>query len=185
MIWEANVIYIEKNGVGDDKTASEKKELYLLENYETFSEVEQKLLKEFGAATEIMAIKKSRLKEIANFADEKNKKIFIASLEDVFTDDDTGKQKVTKSNIAFFSSDMTHATAFMDKYIMEGYDMHLSGIKETKFMDVIEYSHDGETSDVETPTYDYKGPTGRSLNLGCSDEQDCGPEQECGPGQKG
>lgn len=141
MIWEANIVYVEKNGKDDESKKGDnvKKEQYLLENYETFSEVEKKLLAEFGETTEIMVIKKSRLKEITNESDEKNNKIFIASMEDVRTDDN-GKEKVLKYTIALFSSDISHATKFMENYIQEGYDMHFTGIKETKFVDLIEYT---------------------------------------------
>lgn len=135
MIFEANISVIVVDENGNDKS---EKRSYILENYETFSEVEQKLYDEFGLDTgfEVSAIKISRLKEIANKRESDTENIYIAELQYTFVDDN-GKEKPIKYKIAFYSRTFDTAKSYISNYALQGYNLELVSLKLTKFIDVL------------------------------------------------
>lgn len=135
MIWEATVSYVAIDDKGNDKTV---KASLVCENLGTFSEVEEKLFGMYELQTdfEVVAIKRSKIREIANKELEEPCKIFTATLTDTFTNDD-GAEKEMKYIIAFFAKNMECAHSFVSEYVKQGYDMSVKEIKETKFEEVI------------------------------------------------
>ena len=85
---------------------------------------------------DIVAIKRSQLKEIANKRSDESESIFTAEVCDTFTDD-KGKEKKMSYAIAFFSANIDKAKVFIDEYLKQGYNMKLKALQETNFVDVI------------------------------------------------
>lgn len=136
MIYEATTTHIVIDDKGNDKT---KKERFIIDNMETFSEVESMLFEEYGSLREfdVPAIKRSNIKEIANKRQSDEDKIYIAEIEDVFTTD-TGEEKPIKYKIAFFSSsNFDDALCFITEFLKQGFDMSLISLKQSNFVDVL------------------------------------------------
>lgn len=135
MIYEATIAVVTIDDKGNDRNV---KRNYILENFETFSEVEQKLYDEFGLETgfEVCAIKISRLKEIANKRASEDDNIYVAELQAVFVDDN-GVEKQLKYKIAFYSKTFDTAKSYISNYAAQGYDLELVSLKLTKFVDVL------------------------------------------------
>ena len=135
MIYEATISYVKIDTNGNDKTV---KEQYIIENADLFVEVEMRMQGDFGALPnfDVTAIKRSRIHEVCNMRDNEDEKIYIATLIDTFVNED-GSEKEVKYQVAFFADDIANAHAFIEKYANQGYNMRISGIKETKFSDVL------------------------------------------------
>lgn len=135
MLYEATVTFTVIDDNGNDKT---KKESVILENLDTFTEVEARMYDEYdgNTALDVIAIKRSQLKEIANRRNDENDKIFISEVCDT-TVDDKGKEKEMSYQIAFFSPSIDNAKVFIDNYLKQSYNMRMKVLKETKFVDVI------------------------------------------------
>lgn len=136
MIHECQISYISVDENGGERTV---KENYVVDNLECFSEVEDRLLDEFGGlkALDVTKIKRSNIKEVANSRQGDADKIWIAELEDIFTMDD-GTEKELKYKILFFSETIDSAMGFISEYSKQGYMMSLVTLKKTNFKDVVE-----------------------------------------------
>ena len=135
MIYEATIQFVTIDNKGNDKTM---KESYVIENAELFSEVENKMLEDYAGLTalDVIAIKRSSVKEIANTRQYNDDVIWEATMQSVFHDDE-GNEKYTKYKVLFYSKNSASANAFIEEYMKQGYDLELIGLKLTKFIDVI------------------------------------------------
>lgn len=136
MLYEAKVQYKTRNDNGEEIV---KKEWYVVENEERFSDVEHKLIEEFDTYVnefDVTDIKRSRIKEIANGRDNADDKLFMAELQDTFMTDD-GVEKEIKYKVLFFSLNIDTAMSYINQYIKQGYNMSLISLKKTKFIDTL------------------------------------------------
>lgn len=134
MIYEASVQYTGRDNDGNDVTVREK---YVLEDEPSFSSVEERLYKIFSDKDfDVTAIKRSKIKEIANHRVGQEDLMWIAEVQDVFHDD-AGNEKYMKYKILFYSRTFDTAKTFITEYIKQGYDMTLISLKLTKFIDVL------------------------------------------------
>ena len=137
MIHEVTITFTAPNNKGDEKVV---KEQYLVENRNLFAEVEDAMYVEFDGAQDldVVSIKRSKIREIANTCTNNlEEKIYVATLVDVFLNND-GTEKEIKYQIAFYSTSMSAANAFINQYVSQGYKMKIAAIKETKFEGVIQ-----------------------------------------------
>lgn len=135
MIYEGTIQFTTVDKNGNDKIVSEK---YILDNVDTFTEVEDKLVSEFSSLTgmDVTAIRRSQLKEIVNVRETADESIYLATLQDVFLDED-GNEKYTEYKVALFASSMDDAYSKTKNHIKQGYDLSIVGIRKTKFIDVL------------------------------------------------
>ena len=135
MIHEATISFTTTAKNGEGKTV---KEQYIVENRTLFAEVEDAMYASFDGYKDldVIAVKRSRIKEVANSRNSEEDKMFVATLVDIFHDPDGGEKEM-KYKIAFFSQTMSSAWAFIREYVSQGYNMKVSAIKETKFIDVV------------------------------------------------
>lgn len=135
MIYEATAQFTVVDENGNDKT---RKESVILAECETFSEAESRMYDWYDGRTglDVIAVKRSRLKEIANSRVDEDDSIFTADVCDTFTDD-KGNEKENVFKIAFFAQSIDKAKTFIDFYLKQGYDMRLKALQETKFVEVI------------------------------------------------
>lgn len=135
MIYEATIQYITIDKNGNDRS---KKESFVVENQNFFAEVENALHNEFEVYTDldVIAIKRSKIKEVANEKKSDDDKIYLATLCDIFHDDNDEEREI-KYTIAFFAKDMDAAHLFIRQFMQQGYSMTLKQIKESKLIDVI------------------------------------------------
>ena len=136
MLYEVKVSYRTMNEEG---TMVNKKEWYVIEHCDRFSEVEEKAFDNFDYDNfkdfDVTDIKRSRIKELTNTRDNGQDKVFMAELQDTFTSDD-GMEKKIKYKVIFFSKNIDTAMSYITEYIKQDYNMMLVTLKETKFIDV-------------------------------------------------
>lgn len=135
MIYEVGISYISVDEKGNDKNT---KGMFLLENINTFTEAEARITDEYGALAnfDVYAIKRSRIKEIANARTSENEKIFLAEVADVYLEED-GSEKDIKYIIALFALTIEAAHDFIREYMKQGYSMELRSLKETRIADLL------------------------------------------------
>ena len=135
MIHEVTIAFTVAGKNGEGKTV---KEQYLVDNRNLFAEVEDAMYVGFDGYKDldVIAVKRSRIKEVANSRTNEEEKMFIATLVDIFHDPE-GNEKEIKYQVAFYSQTMSSAWAFIREYVAQGYNMKVSAIKETKFIDLV------------------------------------------------
>jgi len=138
-MYEIKLNYVVVDEKGNDRS---KTESLILEHAESFGDAEQ-MGYDYGSGftgIDVIAIKRSKLKEIVNerpFNDE-TCKIYVAQIVDHFVDVDTEETKDIKYSVALFAHDMNEAHQAIGQYMKQGLeDMDLIGIKETNFTDVL------------------------------------------------
>ena len=134
MIWECTISHL----VIDGEKENLKKEKYLLENCESFGEVEKKMLLLFNHYTnlDVVAIKRSKVCEIINARKNGNEKIFEATISDVFVDDN-GNEKNINYLMILFANGFDEALATIMNYIRQGYNMELVRLRKTSIVDIL------------------------------------------------
>lgn len=135
MIYEVQVSYQHANEQGKEVLCKDK---FIVENGTTFGDVEKTMFDMIAGFKEsdVIAIKRSKAKEIANTREHETDGIWEATVADTYLMDD-GSEKTIKYKILFFSKSSDTANAFMNEYLKQGYDMTLVGIKLTPFVDII------------------------------------------------
>lgn len=138
MIYEAQVAYNASNNKGEIKCV---KENYLMENRLIFAQVESDLYGMFNGYSniedfDVVAIKRSKIKEIANTRGSDEDLLWLAEIEDIFLTDD-GEEKPLRYKIVVFAPTFDSAKAFLADYLKQGYSMELVSLKLTKFKDLI------------------------------------------------
>ncbi len=85
---------------------------------------------------DVVAVFRSDIKEIVNNKEE-NKPFFKATVVDVTTDIDTGKEKEMKYSMLVCAKDIVEATDLMQEQLKQGYDMRLDAIRRVKILDYL------------------------------------------------
>lgn len=134
MYFEVTSKIIRANDKGVDKEIKEK---FFVDNCEFFAEAEAKMIEFYNSENDVVAIKQSKVREFANQRKDDEEDIYIAVIEDIFTNED-GEEKRTKYEVGLFADDMQHATRITHEYMKQGIsDMELVKIYKTKFLDII------------------------------------------------
>ena len=138
MIYEGTIKYETVTKKGNTKIV---RESYLIEKVDTFSQAEIALTTYANALNiqdvDVVSLKRSKIKEIANHGSKLKTPMFVATLTDVFTDDN-GNEKETNYDIAFFAQNIQEAHNFIIYYTEQGYCMEMRSLKQAKFIDVID-----------------------------------------------
>lgn len=119
---------------GNDKSLTEH---FIVDGVELFAEAEQKGLELYNGENDIVAIKRSNIYEIVNKRKDDDERIYLASIESLFVDEE-GNESTTKYVVALFATTLQSATTIALDYMKQGLeDMALVGIKKSKFEDII------------------------------------------------
>jgi hypothetical protein len=135
MIYETKCSFIKVDDNGNDKVV---KERYIVEEAENFGDAEKQTYDFCDGETDldVIDVKRSKLKEILNKRNSDDDAIWIAELQDVFTNDD-GDEKYIVYKVAFFAKTFDSAMAYITEYMKQGYNLELVSIKKSKIADVI------------------------------------------------
>lgn len=135
MIYEIQAQFTRVDNKGNDKVIKEK---YMVENAETFGDAETQGYEYCNGETdlEIVAIKRSKVREIINKRNTDDDKVWIADIADVRTNDD-GEETEIVYKVALYATSWDDANAKVKKYLEQGFDMTILAIKKTKFLEVI------------------------------------------------
>ena len=135
MFYEISVKHTAVDKKGNDKEVTEK---YIVENQEMFAEAEQKGLELPLTASDVVAVKRSNLREIVNTpTGAEDEAIYIATIVDTFISDN-GDEKKTKYQVALYAVSIPNANKIVQEYMAQGLnDMECEGIKKSSFVEVI------------------------------------------------
>lgn len=124
---------LDKNG--NDKEVTNK---YIVKNQELFAEAEQKGLEQPLDNPDVVAIKRSKIREFANEpTDAADEAIYIATIVDTIIKEN-GDEKKMKYEVALYAVSVTDANKVVQSYMAQGLaDMECEGIKKTSFIEVI------------------------------------------------
>ena len=135
MIYECTISHrmIDKNG--NEKSV---RRTYLVENKELFGEVESTAYEALGGLVDfdVIAIKRSKLREIINSRHSDDEFLFVADVADVQTNDD-GEEVELVYKVALFALSMDDAYKKTKAYLSQGFDMTIVGIKKTRLEEVL------------------------------------------------
>lgn len=135
MLYEAKIKVEKTLDTGEQK---EVKEHYILDA-ELFADAEKKMYELYdGQNIDVFCVFRSDVKEIINNKEE-DKPFFKATVIDVFTDEETGKEKETKYYMLVCAENTVEATLLVNEYLKQGYDLRLDGIKRVKIVDYLPY----------------------------------------------
>lgn len=137
MIYEGTIQYTGVDNKGNQKNF---KEQYVVNNRVSFADAEVELyveMQERGLSDcDVIALKRSKIKEIANQRTNVDDLLWMAEMQDVFHDDEEN-EKYIKYKVLFYSKTYESANLFITEYAKQGYDLSLVSLKLTKFVDVI------------------------------------------------
>lgn len=135
MLYEVIAISRRLNDKGLEK---EYKEQILVDNCETCSEAELKVLQLFNGEADCICIKQSKIKEVAyEMEDANEQKYYKVIIKQDFVDDN-GKVKELKYPVLIASHSTLYATERAKEYIKQGLDdMYLGDVTETKIIEYI------------------------------------------------
>lgn len=135
MIYEGTISYMKIDKNGNEKVI---KESYIVDNVETFADAELALFEEFKSlnAIDIIAIKRSRLNEIANNRSTDEENVYVAEIADHQVNEN-GEEVEFIYKVALFALSFDDAYAKLNVYLKQGYSMQIIGVKKTKFVDLI------------------------------------------------
>ena len=132
MLYELRIKVEKENKKGELKQVTE----HYITDAELFANAEYTGLNEYDGKCDVIAIKRSPIREIVNDKDE-DKPFFKATLIDVFVNDD-GIEKENKYPVLVCAEDMKEANRIMEEYMKQGLgDLRLDGIVKTKILDVL------------------------------------------------
>lgn len=132
MLFELKIKVEKENKKGELKQVTE----HYITDAELFANAEYTGLNEYDGKCDVIAIKRSPIREIVNDKDEA-KPFFKATLIDVFVNDD-GVEKENRYPVLVCAEDMKEANRIMEEYRQQGLgDLRLDGIVKTKILDVL------------------------------------------------
>ncbi|MEE0970634.1 MAG: DUF4494 family protein [Clostridia bacterium] len=132
MLFELKIKVEKENKKGELKQVTE----HYITDAELFANAEYTGLNEYDGKCDVIAIKRSPIREIVNDKDE-DKPFFKATLIDVFVNDD-GVEKENRYPVLVCAEDMKEANRIMEEYRQQGLgDLRLDGIVKTKILDVL------------------------------------------------
>lgn len=118
------------------------KELYAEAEYAVMSNLANE--QELGTvdSLEIVSLRQSPIKEICEDTMPGSAFTFIATLKDIFHDDN-GNEKSMRYKVLLWANDLSQANQRAQQLARQGYDMQIEGIKQ------VEYEYLTETADGE------------------------------------
>ena len=135
MFFEAKLRVEKTLDTGEQK---EVKEHYIMDA-ELFAEAEKMMFELYpNQKIDVFSIGRSDIREIINDKED-DKPFFKATVIDVFTDDETGKEKETKYYMLVCAENTVEVTLLVNEYLKQGYNLRLDGIKRVKIIDYLPY----------------------------------------------
>lgn len=135
MIYETQVQFTTVDAHGNDRVV---KQRFIIKEAMSHGDAEDITYEECHTQTDIdvIAVKRSKIKEILNNRENANDCIFVADVADVMTDEN-GEEKEIVYKMVFYADSTDKAFNYITAFLRQGYNMTLVGLKKTKFCDVI------------------------------------------------
>lgn len=135
MIYESTVQFTTVDAHGNDRVV---KQRFIIKEAMSHGEAEGITYEECNEQTDIdvIAVKRSKIKEILNKRQSDADYIFIADVADITTDEN-GEEKELVYKMLFFAINADAAYNYIKSYLAQGYNMTLVGLKKTKYNEVL------------------------------------------------
>ena len=118
-------------------------ELYSLAEYTVMSALTQEQTEGTVESFEIQSLKLSQIKEIDDQTINNSIPSFIATLIDIFHQDD-GTEKKMKYKVLLWADNLTAANRRANELSHQGYDMQIEGIKQVDYEYLVEQTNQEE-----------------------------------------
>lgn len=137
MIYEVTIEHLVRLDNGNEKI---KKEQYLIDNCNMFADAEDLMYKQFSDLKnlDVIAIRRSKIKEIVNMFNHENDKLFAADIMDI-TIDEEGQEHEIVYRVIVHAVDIKEAHNRMEEYLKQGMDMQLIALRRTKYQYVFNF----------------------------------------------
>ena len=135
MLYETTAQFVEVDKNGNDKVRKQK---FIVVDAANHGDAEEQTFEECDGHTDldVVAVKRSKIKEILNSRSTDEERIFIAHVVDVQIDEE-GEEKELVYKMALYASSFDKAHSFMNEWLKQGYNMRLDGVTRTSFVDTI------------------------------------------------
>ena len=135
MFYETTANYVVIDNKGNDKVVKEK---FLIQNCETFASAECMTFEYLDGQTnlDVTNIKRSNVKEVINQRSNADEKIYLAEVSDTQTNDE-GEEVELVYKVILYARDTNSALSEVNKYLKQGFDMAVVGLKKTKFEEIL------------------------------------------------
>jgi hypothetical protein len=119
------------------------KELYAEAEYAVMSSLANE--QELGTvdSSEIISLRQSPIKEICEDTMPGSAFTFIATLKDIFHDDN-GNEKSMRYKVLLWANDLSQANQRVQQLARQGYDMQIEGIKQVEYEYLTEQNNEQE-----------------------------------------
>jgi len=139
-----------------DGKARKRTETYVVNDCDLYSNAEYRVMsaliheQEEGVVEsfEIQSLKLSQIKEIDDQTINNSIPSFIATLIDIFLQDD-GTEKKMKYKVLLWAENLTAANRRANELSHQGYDMHIEGIKQVDYEYLVGQSNQEEETENE------------------------------------
>lgn len=135
MFYETTANYVVIDSKGNDKVVKEK---FLIQNCETFASAECMTFEYLDGQTnlDVTNIKRSNVKEVINQRSNADERIYLADVSDTQTNDE-GEEVELVYKVILYAKDTNSALSEVNKYLKQGFDMAVVGLKKTKFEEIL------------------------------------------------
>lgn len=126
--------------VTDEKgKTKEVQENYMVNGCEFFAQAEQVIMQHYNGKCDVLAIKKSKVKEFVNDKKREDEDIYVTTITQTY--EINGKNVKMKYKVALYATSIQEATQRTQHYMAQGLDdMVCEEMKKTDFIDVLEYN---------------------------------------------
>ena len=134
-MYEGTITFVTTDYKNNEKTV---RQSLVVENAESFADAESQLY-EYGSvleAIDVVALRRSQIKEIINTRKSDKDLLWMAELQDIYLAED-GEEKQIKYKVLLFANKFDNAKSIMSEHVKQGYSMEIVSIKKTKFKDVL------------------------------------------------
>jgi hypothetical protein len=117
----------------------EVQENYMVDGCEFFAQAEQAIMQHYNGDCDVLAIKKSKVREFINDRKSEEEDIYVTTI--TMTYEMNGKTTKMKYKVALYATSIQEATQRTQHYMAQGLDdMVCEEMKKTDFIDVLIYN---------------------------------------------
>lgn len=132
-------VQIQVTTMDDRGKMKEAQENYMVDGCEFFAQAEQVIMQHYDGDCDVLAIKKSRVREFINDKKLDSEDIYVTTITQTY--DINGKTTKMKYKVALYATSIQEATQRTQHYMAQGLDdMVCEEMKKTDFIEVLTYN---------------------------------------------
>ena len=132
-------VQIQVTTMDDRDKMKEVQENYMVDGCEFFAQAEQAIMQHYEGDCDVLAIKKSRVREFINDKKLDSEDIYVTTITQTY--DINGKTTKMKYKVALYATSIQEATQRTQHYMAQGLDdMVCEEMKKTDFIEVLTYN---------------------------------------------